>query len=118
MKFETDPMEAVKAYCCVLCSKRTKPNDRRKLHGANNENIRKYLYKTFCISVNESHVLCNKCRQLYYTDDRKRLLENKIESRILDLIKSIRDIALRNAQTRIDFDNPQGLQKHEYRNLT
>lgn len=44
-------------------------------------------------------------------------MQNINRTGILDLIKSILDISLRNAQTRIDFENQHGLQKHEYRNL-
>ena len=54
-------------YNFVLCSKMTKPRDRRSLNGDGNRGLRKLLDKNFLITVKDGDVTCNKCRQLYYT---------------------------------------------------
>ncbi|XP_062579084.1 uncharacterized protein LOC134241007 [Saccostrea cucullata] len=52
-----------KRFPCVLCKKRTKPNDRRKCESIE---IRKFLRKTFMVDARPVDVLCNKCRHYYY----------------------------------------------------
>lgn len=52
-------------FLCILCSKRTKPSDRRKI----NQNIRKYLRRKFLIEApSENSVICNRCRHVYRTE--------------------------------------------------
>lgn len=52
-------------FLCILCSKRTKLSDRRKI----NQNIRKYLRRKFLIEApSENSVICNRCRHVYRTE--------------------------------------------------
>ena len=55
-------MENQKSQICILCSKRTKPNNRRSLLGPNNKAIRQYLSKTFMLTFHDKSIICNKCR--------------------------------------------------------
>jgi hypothetical protein len=66
-------MTAVRHFPCILCEKRTKPQERRFLSGDNNKPLRKYLFKTFFVSVHDGDVLCGKCRRVYYTDCNQKL---------------------------------------------
>lgn len=50
-------------FPCVLCKKRTKPNDRKKSESVE---IRRFLRKTFMVDARPVDVLCNKCRHQYY----------------------------------------------------
>uniref|UniRef100_A0A8W8P299 Uncharacterized protein n=1 Tax=Magallana gigas TaxID=29159 RepID=A0A8W8P299_MAGGI len=50
-------------YSCVTCSKRIKTSERRPL--SVNKALRKFLSKRFVTDLNESDVVCNKCRQLF-----------------------------------------------------
>lgn len=52
----------LRPYSCVTCSKRMKTSERRPLSG--NKVLRKFLSKRFVTDLNESDVVCNKCRQL------------------------------------------------------
>ncbi|XP_033730151.1 uncharacterized protein LOC117319467 [Pecten maximus] len=52
---------APRAYPCVVCSKRTKPVERRPISG--NKSLRKYLLKTYLIRAQEGDVICGRCRQ-------------------------------------------------------
>uniref|UniRef100_K1PVU3 Uncharacterized protein n=1 Tax=Magallana gigas TaxID=29159 RepID=K1PVU3_MAGGI len=54
----------LRPYSCVTCSKRVKTSERRPLSG--NKALRKFLSKRFVTDLNESDVVCNKCRQLFY----------------------------------------------------
>ncbi|XP_021351029.1 uncharacterized protein LOC110454009 isoform X2 [Mizuhopecten yessoensis] len=49
-------------FRCVVCSKRTKPGDRRFIKGKENTTLRKYLLKTFMIQTKDEDVICGKCR--------------------------------------------------------
>ncbi|XP_060085720.1 uncharacterized protein LOC132565127 [Ylistrum balloti] len=49
-------------FRCVVCSKRTKPGDRRFTKGKENSSLRKYLLKTYMIQTKEEDVICGKCR--------------------------------------------------------
>lgn len=55
-------MDNSKFHQCVLCSKRTKPKDRRPLAGPNNKDIRQYLSRSFMLNVTGENVICGKCR--------------------------------------------------------
>ena len=66
-------MTTVRHFPCILCEKRTKPQERRLLSGDNNKPLRKYLFKTFFVSVHDGDVLCGKCRRVYYTDCSQKL---------------------------------------------
>lgn len=59
-------MPGKKCYECVVCNKRTKPHERRCLDGDANKTLRTFLKNTFFIEIQDSDVLCNKCRQKYY----------------------------------------------------
>ena len=48
-------------FHCVLCSKRTKPAERRSI----NKGIKKYLRRKFLIEAPDNSVMCNKCRHIY-----------------------------------------------------
>lgn len=59
------PGHKIDYFLCILCSKRTKPSDRRKI----NQNIRKYLRRKFLIEApSENSVICNRCRHVYRTE--------------------------------------------------
>ncbi|XP_062577231.1 uncharacterized protein LOC134239089 [Saccostrea cucullata] len=58
------PGHKTEYFNCVLCSKRTKPNERRHL----DKGIRKYLRKRFMVEGRENSVICSKCRSNYYRD--------------------------------------------------
>ena len=47
-----------KYYSCILCNKRTKPEERRSV----NKEARRILHKKFLIECTEGGVLCRKCR--------------------------------------------------------
>ena len=66
-------MTTVRNFPCILCEKRTKPQERRFLSGDNNKPLRKYPFKTFFVSVHDGDVLCGKCRRVYYTDCNQKL---------------------------------------------
>ena len=66
-------MTILRNFPCILCEKRTKPQERRFLSRDNNKPLRKYLFKTFFVSVHDGDVLCGKCRRLYYTDYNQKL---------------------------------------------
>lgn len=72
-------MENQKCQICILCSKRTKPNDRRSLLGPNNKAIRQYLSKTFLLSFHDKSVICNKCRCQCY---KGRQISSKLQNPI------------------------------------
>ncbi|CAG2201288.1 unnamed protein product [Mytilus edulis] len=59
-------MSTPRNYNCILCSKRPKTRDRRKLIGPNNKSLRKCLQQKFFIEhdkINHANsVICNKCR--------------------------------------------------------
>ncbi|XP_076085751.1 uncharacterized protein LOC143056545 [Mytilus galloprovincialis] len=59
-------MSTPRNYTCILCSKRPKTRDRRKLIGPNNKSLRKCLQQKFFIEhdkINHANsVICNKCR--------------------------------------------------------
>ncbi|XP_056014968.1 uncharacterized protein LOC125654892 [Ostrea edulis] len=62
------PGTGPKYFPCVLCNKRTKPRERRKI---TKPEIR-FLQKHFFVSVKHEHdTLCNACRHKYYASDRK-----------------------------------------------
>lgn len=56
------PRSGPKQYNCILCSKRTKPKERRKV----TKQQCKFLKKTFFTDPTEDDVLCNKCAHKYY----------------------------------------------------
>ncbi|XP_055997806.1 uncharacterized protein LOC125683246 [Ostrea edulis] len=58
------PGEKTEYFNCVLCSKRTKPKERRRV----DKNIRKYLRKRFLLESKGNSVICGKCRNIYYRD--------------------------------------------------
>ena len=64
-------MEAPRRFKCVVCTKRTKPKERRVLDGSTNKPLRKFLRKTFMLEVNDGDVICNKCRHGYYKEKTK-----------------------------------------------
>ena len=64
-------MEAPRLFKCVLCTKRTKPKERRVLDGNTNKPLRKFLRKTFMSKVKDGDVICNKCRHGYYKERTK-----------------------------------------------
>ena len=49
-------------FPCVLCNKRTKKRDRRKII----KSVSKYLEKYFMLSAKSDDTLCNKCGHNYY----------------------------------------------------
>ena len=55
------PGQKVNYFHCVLCSKRTKPAERRSI----NKGIKKYLRRKFLIEAPDNSVMCNKCRHIY-----------------------------------------------------
>ena len=55
------PGQKVNYFHCVLCSKRTKPAERRSI----NKVIKKYLRRKFLIEAPDTSVMCNKCRHIY-----------------------------------------------------
>ena len=63
---------SLRFYNCILCSKRTKPNDRRKLDGQNNKSLRKFLQQKFFVEPSKisdaNSVICNRCRQRSYKE--------------------------------------------------
>ena len=69
-----DDSNSRKRFPCVLCKKRTKPNDRKKCE---NVVIRKFLRKNFMINSSSHDVLCNKCRHHYYLKKTKGTFTNK-----------------------------------------
>lgn len=54
-------------YTCCTCKKRLKTDERRPVKGNQNKLLRKFLSKTFMTNVCDNDVVCNKCRQLYYS---------------------------------------------------
>lgn len=48
-------------FKCVLCSKRTKPYERRRV----NKEVRKFLRTKFLTDSTENDIICNKCRHKY-----------------------------------------------------
>ena len=61
--FSDMPGNKTNYFNCVLCSKRTKANERREVSRA----IKKVLRKTFLIdSFKDNVVICNRCRHLYF----------------------------------------------------
>ena len=49
-------------FKCILCSKETKPKERRKLNKA----LRRFLRRKFLTESTSDDVICNKCRVKYY----------------------------------------------------
>ncbi|XP_065935231.1 uncharacterized protein [Magallana gigas] len=64
-------------FPCVLCKKRTKPNDRKKSESVE---IRRFLRKTFMVDARPVDVLCNKCRHQYYRN--KQVKEKPINAKL------------------------------------
>lgn len=58
------PGHKTEYFNCVLCSKRTKPKERRHIDNS----IRKYLRKKFLLEGKENSVICSKCRNIYYRE--------------------------------------------------
>ncbi|XP_062614066.1 uncharacterized protein LOC134275791 [Saccostrea cucullata] len=56
------PGKGPKNFPCLLCRKRTKQHERRKI----TKSERRYLEKNFFVTVNNEDTLCNKCRHKYY----------------------------------------------------
>ena len=54
----------MKSIKCVLCTTRTKPQTRRTI----NEDVKKYLKKSFLIEVQYEDTICTKCLLLYQKD--------------------------------------------------
>ncbi|XP_062566452.1 uncharacterized protein LOC134228771 [Saccostrea cucullata] len=52
-----------KYYPCILCKKRTKPNDRKKCETVG---MRRFLRRNFLVEASSNDILCNKCRHKYY----------------------------------------------------
>lgn len=61
-----------KKYDCIVCSKRTKPGERWSLTGIANKKLRKFLKKTFLVEPNDSDCICNRCRQLHYSNEKSK----------------------------------------------
>ena len=60
-----------KNFACVLCDKRTKPRERRKI----SKPEKRFLQKLFLVTVkHENDTLCNKCRHKYYASENKLLI--------------------------------------------
>ncbi|XP_052696026.1 uncharacterized protein LOC128174533 [Crassostrea angulata] len=55
--------ESKKIFPCILCKKRTRPNDRKKCESTA---IRRFLRKNFLGEANSNDILCNKCRHRYH----------------------------------------------------
>nr|XP_022290376.1 LOW QUALITY PROTEIN: uncharacterized protein LOC111102014 [Crassostrea virginica] len=59
-----------KNFPCVLCNKRTKPRERRKI----SKREKRFLQKQFLVTVkDENDTLCNKCRHKYYASEKKTI---------------------------------------------
>ena len=59
-----------KFFPCVLCNKRTKPRERRKITTQETH----FLQKTFLITVKDTNdTLCNRCRHKYYAAERQKI---------------------------------------------
>lgn len=59
--------ESKKIFPCILCKKRTRPNDRKKCKSTA---IRRFLRKNFLVEANSNDILCNKCRHRYHGHQR------------------------------------------------
>lgn len=66
------PGTGPKALNCIVCSKRTKPKDRRKI----NKDVKHYLKRLF-LTPTDTDVICNKCKHKYYLAETKQPIENK-----------------------------------------
>ena len=62
-------MEGKKFFPCILCKKRTKPRDRKKCES---NAIRRFLRKNFLLDATANDILCNKCRHLYYKQQKSQ----------------------------------------------
>ncbi|XP_062587204.1 uncharacterized protein LOC134248846 [Saccostrea cucullata] len=66
------PGDGPKNFPCLLCNKRTKPYERRKITKAEN----RFLQKNFLITVCDKHgTLCSKCRHKYYASEKQKVHE-------------------------------------------
>lgn len=59
-------MPGDRQYPCILCKKRTKPNERRSITTA----ISNYIQKSFMLTTGVNDTICNRCRQQYYYQER------------------------------------------------
>ncbi|XP_062598202.1 uncharacterized protein LOC134259614 [Saccostrea cucullata] len=69
----------LRPYSCVTCHKRIKKSERRPVTGSQNKALRQFLSKTFVTDLCDADVVCNKCRQLYYSSKQSEaIVSNEI----------------------------------------
>ncbi|CAC5400865.1 unnamed protein product [Mytilus coruscus] len=62
----------VKHYNCIVCSKRTKPKERRSINPA----VKRLLQnKWFITNISQNDIICNGCMHKYYNAEKSRLLK-------------------------------------------
>lgn len=76
---------AIKYYCCVVCTKRLKPKEKRPLSGPHNKGLRKFLAKAYLLHIKDSDFICGSCRIKSFKLSKNQMSKSALKNPVNDV---------------------------------